>query len=64
MIIYWKIIPKLEKIFLNIAISLLKKEKSSFLTNCDLPTGQKGWQVQIEECDDQNTHCVRPTEEQ
>ncbi|WP_339386860.1 type III secretion system outer membrane ring subunit SctC, partial [Vibrio caribbeanicus] len=43
---------------------LLSEEKSSFLTNCDLPTGQKGWQVQIEECDDQNTHCVRPTEEQ
>mgnify|MGYP001352440881 CR=1 FL=1 len=43
---------------------LLSEEKSSFLTKCDLPTGQKGWQVQIEECDDQNTHCVRPTEEQ
>ncbi|EFP95856.1 type III secretion system outer membrane ring subunit SctC [Vibrio caribbeanicus] len=43
---------------------LLSEEKSSFLTKCDLPTGQKGWQVQIEECDDQKTHCVRPTEEQ
>lgn len=43
---------------------LLSEEKSSFLTNCDLPTGQEGWQVQIEECDDQKTHCVRPTEEQ
>ena len=43
---------------------LLSEEKSSFLAKCDLPTGQKGWQVQIEECDDQKTHCVRPTEEQ
>jgi type III secretion protein C len=42
---------------------LLSEDKSSFLTECNLPSGQKGWQVQIEECNGQDNHCVQPMEE-
>ncbi len=43
---------------------LLSQGKSSLLTECELPTGQKGWRVQIKECNGSENHCVRPLEEQ
>ncbi|MET2971209.1 type III secretion system outer membrane ring subunit SctC [Vibrio harveyi] len=43
---------------------LLSQGKSSLLAECELPTGQKGWRVQIKECNGSENHCVRPLEEQ
>ncbi|WP_104027805.1 type III secretion system outer membrane ring subunit SctC [Vibrio jasicida] len=43
---------------------LLSQGKSSLLSQCELPSGQKGWRVQIKECDGSENHCVRPLEEQ
>jgi type III secretion protein C len=43
---------------------LLSQGKSSLLVECELPTGQKGWRVQIKECNGSENHCVRPLEEQ
>ncbi|HHF0543952.1 TPA: type III secretion system outer membrane ring subunit SctC [Vibrio alginolyticus] len=42
---------------------LLSQQKSSQLTQCQLPTGQKGWRVKVLECDDSQSECVRPSEE-
>lgn len=43
---------------------LLSQGKSSLLSECELPSRQKGWRVQIQECDGSENHCIRPLEEQ
>ncbi|MEZ8656755.1 type III secretion system outer membrane ring subunit SctC [Vibrio splendidus] len=43
---------------------LLSQGKSSLLVECELPTGKKGWRLQIKDCVGSESHCVRPLEEQ
>ncbi|MDF4802182.1 SctC family type III secretion system outer membrane ring subunit VscC, partial [Vibrio parahaemolyticus] len=42
---------------------LLSQQKSSLLTQCQLPSGQVGWRVKVAECDLSQAECVRPSEE-
>ncbi|EIU6826732.1 SctC family type III secretion system outer membrane ring subunit VscC [Vibrio parahaemolyticus] len=42
---------------------LLSQQKSSLLTQCQLPSGQVGWRVKVAECELSQAECVRPSEE-